>query len=213
VSDSLAQALGRLSPLIRRAFGDGEEPVLAELGGLYSTCGAARQPLHADTARAPVPSAGPELVTAFVALQDIDESMGPTTFMPGTHTDVDAHAALRSPTQKAAMLRNRSFRLGAMPAGACVLYDSRLLHAGGANHAGGRWLLYASFAASRQSMRDLRGKQYEELQRAAYTMAQLEGGDAPGAGESDAELRRLWSALLQKSESVEDLLQFTAPRR
>ena len=75
--------------------------------------GAPRQPLHADTPR----SDAPVLLTAFLALQDIDEDMGPTTFLPGTHADAEAHAALSSPTEKAKLL-SQGRRLGDMPEGA-----------------------------------------------------------------------------------------------
>ena len=47
---------------------------------------------HPDTPRRPG-SEAPAVVTAFVALQDIDEEMGPTLFLPGTH-NAAAHGAL-----------------------------------------------------------------------------------------------------------------------
>lgn len=193
IEEALSEVLGSIAPLVRGTLecAEGEEPVLAELGAIYSTDGAPRQPLHSDTYRA----AAPQLLTAFVALQDITPSMGPTTFLPGTHRDELAHAAILSPSLKADFLLSRPKRLGVMPAGACTLYDSRLLHAGGANHDRPRWLFYAGFTPSRTLMRELRGKQYEPLQRAAHTLSQLEGRDA--GGESDAELEAMWAALLR----------------
>ena len=131
VSDALSEALqAGLTPLIRSALDGDEDPVLAELGAIYSTDGAARQPLHSDTRRT---DGSAQLVTAFVALQDVHESMGPTTLLPGTHRDAGAHAALRSPELKADLLRTHPIRIGTAAAGGCILYDSRLLHAGGAS--------------------------------------------------------------------------------
>jgi len=68
-----------------------------------SAPGAAPQIVHADTdlvvdadgllgaAAAPPP---PLLLTAFVALQPVTRAMGPTRFLPRTHVDAAAHAAL-----------------------------------------------------------------------------------------------------------------------
>ena len=198
VSDALAEALESLAPLVRGTLESDEEPVLAELGAIYSTEGAPRQPLHSDTRRT---EGSADLLTAFVALQDIDERMGPTTFLPGTHRDPVAHAAVVSPELKADLLRKRPVRFGTMPVGACTLYDSRLLHAGGANHdARGRWLLYAGFAASRELMRELRGNVYEPLQRGAHTLEQLQQSSAASEGEEEWEA--VWSALLRPRETV-----------
>ena len=123
VSEPLTEVLGKIAPLLRGAFEGDEEPVLAELGAIFSTDGAPRQPLHSDTRRTDGPA---DLLTAFVALQDIDQSMGPTTFLPGTHRDPTAHAAVTSPDLKAELLQTHPIRLGTMPAGACTVYDSRL---------------------------------------------------------------------------------------
>ena len=190
VRDVLAQAAASVGPMIREVLGS-PDPVLAELGAICSH-GAPRQPLHADTRLAPDDAGGAVLLTAFVALQDVDETMGPTTFLPGTHTDAWAHAALGSPDEKTELLLRRAGprrRLGTMRAGGCTLYDSRLLHAGGANRcaaraggddgegtagddgAGARWLLYAGFCRTRTAARDLRGDLFEELQRGVPTLS------------------------------------------
>ena len=206
VSTALAEVLTSIAPLVRGAFlnhveptecDTHEEPVLAELGAIRSTQGAPRQPLHSDTRRADAPV----LLTAFVALQDVEESMGPTTFLPGSHRDERAHAALGHAGQKAEFLRSCPSRLGVMPAGACTLYDSRLLHAGGANSdTRGRWLFYAGFAPSRVVMRELRGDQYEPLQRASHTLSQLERGG--NGNEGDIELEAVWAALLRPRQNI-----------
>ena len=176
VSNALSEALGAIAPVIREALGDGGDcdPFLAELGAIRSTRGAPRQPLHADT-RLSDADGPPELLTAFIALQDIDVSMGPTTFLPRTHVDADAHAALRAPETKERLLLGHAGsgrRLGVMNAGAITLYDSRLLHAGGANESPRvRWLLYAGFCRSRLRMRELRGDLYSDLQRTLPSIA------------------------------------------
>lgn len=169
VAEALGEALdGCLAPTIRDVLGS-RDPFLAELGVIRSMNGAPRQPLHADTPR----SDAPVLLTAFLALQDIDEDMGPTTFLPGTHADAEAHAALSSPTEKAKLL-SQGRRLGNMPEGACALYDSRLLHAGGANNSPRpRWLMYAGFCSSRLVARELRGERYADLQRGIPTLGDL----------------------------------------
>lgn len=163
---ALTEAASTIGPMLREVL-DCADPFLAECGALMSTDGAPRQPLHADTHR----SAAPVLLTAFIALQDIDEEMGPTTFLPATHEDESAHAALRSPEEKAALLA-RGRRVGTMPAGACTLYDSRLIHAGGANRSPrARWLLYAGWCPSRSMARELRGEMFAELQSRVPTLS------------------------------------------
>ena len=112
--------------------------------------------------------------------------MGPTAFLPGTHRDGDAHAALMDPAQKAELLASAPLRHGApMPAGACALYDSRLLHCGGANTspaaAEARVILYAGFCRSRSLMQELRGDLYEELQQGAHTLTELQRGHGAGS--------------------------------
>lgn len=203
VAEALAELLGTLGPYIRGALGS-EEPVLAELGAIRSTDGAPNQPLHSDTS----PGDPRRLLTTFVALQDVDEAMGPTTFLPGTHRDEQAHRALTSAEAKTELLRTAPVRLGVMPAGSCALYDSRLLHAGGANESPRtRWLLYLSFGASRQTARALRGDSYPELQRAAHTLSQLEAGPdgdmRANLSEQEArEYEAMWASLLQPREVV-----------
>ena len=64
----------------------GSQGILQELACLISMPGSEQQPLHPDTYWTSTPSA----YTAFVALQDVDEEMGPTIYLPGTHTK-EAH--------------------------------------------------------------------------------------------------------------------------
>lgn len=153
VVDALVEALKVLGPFIRGVYHStlqSDELYLNELGAIRSTEGAPRQPLHSDTPWADN-EGEPSILTMFVALQDVDEQMGPTMFLPGTHLNEPVQAEMIGTPQKANVLRSSPRRLGIMPAGACTLYDSRLIHAGGANDSPrGRWLFHASFAASKR---------------------------------------------------------------
>ena len=123
----------------------GADAELFELAALVSDPGAPRQPVHPDT---PFMQTQPEpqVVTAFVALQDIDESMGPTFFLPGTHVQQAHDTFNKDESSKVELLREAPRRLGLQRAGDATLFDSRLLHGGGANRSRRRrMLLYFSF--------------------------------------------------------------------
>ena len=92
VRAALSQLLIALHPVIARRLGADAE--LYELAALISLPGSARQPVHPDT---PIVAGkgtdeGATILTAFCAVQDIDETMGPTIFLPGTH-NAEAHAS------------------------------------------------------------------------------------------------------------------------
>jgi len=104
---------------------------LVELGVITSHPGAQSQIIHADvdfcgTAR--------KIFTTFVALQAVDESMGPTEIWPGTHT------AYFCEFYKEKMLgpvdpyyqENKPERM-TIEAGDAVLLDTRVMHRGGDN--------------------------------------------------------------------------------
>lgn len=87
----------------------------------------------------------PIILTCFVALQDVDASMGPTVWMPGTHT-IDAHnrffeTGRDGPSTKTAthspkndVLSSSRAVVGApLPRGSCVIFDPRVLHCAGEN--------------------------------------------------------------------------------
>lgn len=131
----------------------GKDAVLYELSCLMSDPGSNRQVVHPDTP-CTADDELPALYTCFVALQDIDIDMGPTTWLPGTHT-TEAHGLFQDESvgsggdgesPKDQLLRTRPAVLGTLPAGSCGMFDSRLLHCGGANtSAGSRALFYFSF--------------------------------------------------------------------
>ena len=113
-------------------------------------------------------------------------------------------ALLLCAAQSAALLTTRPMRVGAMPAGGCTLYDSRLLHGGGPNESPRkRWLMYFSFCPTKPLMNELRGNAYGELQKAGHRLRDLEGGapsvavgsnlwDLENGGEKALESRDFW---------------------
>eukprot|EP00970_Alexandrium_tamarense_P013013 scaffold3204_cov185-Alexandrium_tamarense.AAC.6 len=152
ITQALDEAL-RLSPIgatISSEFG--EEAILHEFSCLMSDPGSQRQVIHPDT---PFNGKDPVLYTCFIALQDVTLDMGPTVWLPGTHTR-EAHAAFKDTTPgadgtesaKDALIRTTPAVLGLLKKGSCAIYDSRLLHCGSANRSENdtsRALLYFSF--------------------------------------------------------------------
>jgi Phytanoyl-CoA dioxygenase (PhyH) len=151
--------------------GIGKDASLWELNCFMSNSGARRQLVHADNVCLdPVPGLHPPgdsradepiLLTCFVALQDIDSTMGPTIWMPGTHT-LDAHnrffetgrditsTKTDSCSPKNDILRASPAVVGApIPKGSCVIFDPRVLHCAGENACADpektRALFYVSF--------------------------------------------------------------------
>jgi Phytanoyl-CoA dioxygenase (PhyH) len=149
---------------------DDDDPVLYELSTLISDPGSQRQVVHPDNpllAGSPASVAAasasngdddnnnnvPVLLTCFVALQDVTEDMGPTVYLPGTHT-TEAHRQFFSTDDgdgdnntKDSLLESNPKVLGLLNEGDCSLYDSRVLHCGSANRhpTQSRALLYMSF--------------------------------------------------------------------
>jgi ectoine hydroxylase-related dioxygenase (phytanoyl-CoA dioxygenase family) len=127
----------------------GSEAILYEWSCMMSDPSSNRQVMHPDTPY----KEHPVLYTCFIALQDIDLDMGPTTWMPQTH-DSEIHAQFQDETRaseedispKDQLLLSRPTVLGTLRKGSCAIFDSRLLHAGGANtSATSRALLYITF--------------------------------------------------------------------
>jgi len=141
VESALKTCASKLRTVLEGVLGD--NPELYELSALVSDKGAPRQPVHPDTGY----SNSTAIVTAFVALQDVTGEMGPTFFLAGTQSQA-AHLAFNGePAAKAELLRTSPRRLGTVRAGDATVFDSRLLHGGGANDQGRRILFYFSFKA------------------------------------------------------------------
>ena len=100
-------------------------PKSYELASLVSDPGSQRQVVHPDT---PARSRR-SLVTVFVALQDVAPEMGPTVFLPRTHTR-EAHATLSDVGRKDALLASAPSARAMLSAGSAAVFDAQLLHAG-----------------------------------------------------------------------------------
>lgn len=90
VAAALHEALVPLRRVVEAAMG--ERAVLHECAALVADPRAPRQPMHPDSPY----SSSCAMLTVFVALQDVDESMGPTVWLPGTHSR-QAHTDFNAP--------------------------------------------------------------------------------------------------------------------
>lgn len=124
----------------------GKAAQLYELSCLISDPGSQRQVIHPDNPFGTTDD--PVLLTCFIALQDIDISMGPTVWLPGTHSR-HAHKQFNDETGengKDELLRTTPSVLGALRKGSCAIFDSHVLHCGTANRGeASRALFYFSF--------------------------------------------------------------------
>lgn len=119
----------------------GRDATFNELACLISEPGSKQQPIHPDTHYTPIPP----LYACFVALQDVDVDMGPTVYLPGTHTK-EEHTAFyggdltqgrdttgqRNPIQEE-YLKSKTVKLGLLKKGDCAIYNQQVLHCGSAN--------------------------------------------------------------------------------
>ena len=111
----------------------GSDAELYEFACLISDPGSDRQVFHPDIAFQGEKQirTGP-LLTCFIALQDIDEKMGPTEFLPQTNTQ-HYHDLLNDVSKRDEMLSSVSSKLSLLQAGDCTIHDATTLHAGSAN--------------------------------------------------------------------------------
>jgi len=125
----------------------GPAPQLYELGTLISDPGSERQLLHADYNYQPdfTPVVPPAL-TCFVALQDIAQSMGPTTFLPQSATARHHQEILaddnENPSADSSLLATSPNQLNTLGRGDCSIYNPMLLHCGGANRSDQRRVIF-----------------------------------------------------------------------
>jgi ectoine hydroxylase-related dioxygenase (phytanoyl-CoA dioxygenase family) len=145
VQTAAHEVLSSLKPTFASVLGEDAE--LFELAALISDPRAPRQPAHPDTPYRT--GEGAAVVTAFVALQDVDEDMGPTSVIPRTHTQ-DAHERFNNKDdggrERVALLRETPNHIGVLRTGDANLIDSRVIHCGGANDSSQRRVLfYISF--------------------------------------------------------------------
>jgi len=101
-----------------------------ELATVITNPGSIRQQVHPDL---PHKEVAP-LYVIFLALQDVNEFMGPTTFLLRTHTAKEI-AIFNDHSQKDDQLVTADSRLATLKKGDAVLFDARILHCGNANDA------------------------------------------------------------------------------
>lgn len=99
-----------------------------ELAAVVTDPGSNRQTVHPDL---PFQEKAP-LYVIFLALQDVNEDMGPTSFLLRTHTAKE-NAKFNDKSQKDDQLSNADCRLSTLNKGDAVLFDARILHCGNAN--------------------------------------------------------------------------------
>ena len=136
-----------LQPLLTELCGP--NAALHELSSIVAEPGAPRQCVHADTIVLPCPQYPDAhmapLYTFFVALQDVEDGMGHTQFLPHTHTP-DAHllwnAAAKSERLKDRFIAAQAAVQSSLKCGDVAAFDSRVLHCGCANDSQKRRVLF-----------------------------------------------------------------------
>lgn len=203
--DALHELVGAgsvLGPLLSEVVGDGG--TLQEIACLFSDPGSQQQPLHPDTPWTSIPP----LYAAFVAMQDIELEMGPTYYLPGTHTK-ETHiefyggdlargrdtSGIQTPPICEGFLKSRKVVYGLLKAGDLALYNQQVLHCGSANESKDklRRQFYVSFrnqasagVKARASIRPAfknqltLGEIREELASLKQAKKLSTGGEAPG---------------------------------
>ena len=139
VSEALSQALSVLGSVLMMLLGESAE--LFELSALQSGPGTPQQDLHAD-----FPPYGAHDVVGFVvfvSMADQTPEMGPTIFLPKTHTRT-FHQSLPS------VYYDRTFEglpriAPCLRKGDAIIMNSALIHAGGANTSRDRPIFHFSF--------------------------------------------------------------------
>lgn len=177
VVDALKEALLPLKKVCAAVLGADAE--LFELAALVADPGAPRQQIHPDSIHH---EGGALVISFFIALQETNESMGPTVFLPGTHHNPAAHADLGrlsfpmfeggepappAPSARERFLQTAPRRLGLLSTGDAMLFDSRTLHCGSANESSRRRVLfYFSFKAKGAVVPGVSGTLDAELRHA-----------------------------------------------
>ena len=130
VRAALTEFARNLRPLLEPLVG--ADATLHEVSCLVADPGSPRQCIHADTIVLPCPqypeaSMAP-LYTFFMALQDVEDDMGHTLFLPETHTDHALWNVRRADQEK--YIASRRASRSKLAAGDVAIFDSRCLHAG-----------------------------------------------------------------------------------
>jgi hypothetical protein len=99
-----------------------------EFAAVITDPGSDRQQVHPDL---PFRQEAP-LYVIFLALQDVTESMGPTTFLLGSQS-YEERVKFDNLSKRDDQLKTANSRLALLQKGDAVLFDARLLHCGNAN--------------------------------------------------------------------------------
>mmetsp|Transcript_21517 Transcript_21517/g.38866 ORF Transcript_21517/g.38866 Transcript_21517/m.38866 type:complete len:377 (-) Transcript_21517:67-1197(-) len=138
---------GSLRPIYEELVSnDGE---FYEFAAVITNPGSDRQQIHPDL---PFRKEAP-LYVIFLALQDITEAMGPTTFLLGTHTQKE-RSKFDDFQKKDELIATANSRLALLNKGDAILFDARILHCGNANEEEGgstRALFNFSFRNPKES--------------------------------------------------------------
>jgi len=143
VQAGLKEAIQNLGPLLQGACS--REGMLHEISSIVSDPKSPRQCIHADTIFLPskqFPVPMKPLYTLFFALQDITDDMGHTTYLPRTHTERAHELWNTTPKQKEAFIAAQPAVISSLNKGDVAIFDSRLLHCGGANISNKRRVLF-----------------------------------------------------------------------
>ena len=116
----------------------GDDACLCELSALISDPGALAQPIHHDTSFCEAPPR----VSLLIALQDVEEDMGPTIFFPQTNTpEWHIKYLMRGEELEELFCESQHVR-GRLKAGDAVLYDTTVLHCASENKSTARRTLF-----------------------------------------------------------------------
>lgn len=145
VQKSLFEVTKNVFPLLNELEGMKETGMLHELSSFVSDPGSPNQCVHCDT---PFLSDVEPLYTFFIALQNVDDDMGHTTYLPQTQIK-EAHDIFNGPQkQKEELIANAKCVRSNLKIGDAAIFDSRVLHFGGANTSQKRRILfYFTFTA------------------------------------------------------------------
>ncbi|GFH53629.1 hypothetical protein CTEN210_10105 [Chaetoceros tenuissimus] len=120
----------------------GKDAKLYELSALISDPGSERQAIHPDF---PYQDTIPPALTSFIALQDIEPDMGPTTFLPRS-SSAEFHQELKDRLwdshARQGLLATSPNKLNTLGISDCSLYNPMTLHCGGANRSDKRRVLF-----------------------------------------------------------------------
>jgi hypothetical protein len=173
LADALQELLGQkgtLRPLYEQLVTlEGE---FYELASVITDPGSDRQQVHPDL---PFQKPAP-LYVIFLALQDVTEAMGPTTFLLGTHTEKETDTFMDM-NKRDDQLSQATCRIATLKKGDAVLFDARALHCGNANEGGNT---RAMFNFSFRNPKVLGNLGYPGSMRPAYT-GEMSLGDVSDA--------------------------------